>query len=143
MKKMLVVYLFAVSLYTQAQTETITVQPNWIKTSTAMGMGYIDTNGNVILNPEYEQLRPFGEVGSKLAIIVQEGYMGLIDANGRIVAKPKYQSITVAKEFNPNWLMVSIDGEFGFIDFEGNEVVPVLYEGFVPPAKPQPAKQEK
>lgn len=143
MKKMLVVCLFAVSLYTQAQTKTATVQPNWIKTSTAMGMGYIDTNGNVILNPEYEELRPFGEVAPKLAIVIQEGYMGLIDANGSVVAKPKYQTITAAKEYNPNWLMVSIDGEFGFIDLDGNEVVPVVYDGFVPPAKPQPATQGK
>lgn len=135
MKKMLAVCAFAVSLHTLAQTKTITVQPNWIKTSTAMGMGYIDTNGHVILNPEYEELHQFGEVAPNLAIVVQEGYMGLIDYNGRIVAEPRYQSITAAKEFNPNWMMVSIDGKLGFIDFEGNEVVPVVYNGFVAPAK--------
>lgn len=141
MKKMLAVLLFAVSLYTQAQTKTVTVQPNWIQTSSPMGTGYIDTNGAVILNPEYEELRPFGEVAPKLAIVAQEGRVGLIDTNGRIVVKPKYHTITAAKEFNPNWLMVSIDSEFGFIDVEGNEVVPVVYNGFVPPAKPEPAKQ--
>jgi hypothetical protein len=138
MKKMLTLCLFAVSLYAQAQiteTKPADPQPNWIQTSSQMGIGYIDTNGTVILNPEYEELHPFGEVAPKLAIVVQDGNMGLIDANGRIIAKPKYQSITAAKEFNPNWLMVSIDEEFGFIDFEGNEVVPVLYDSFTLPAK--------
>lgn len=143
MKKMLILCLFAVSLYAQAQAETATAQPNWIKTASQMGMGYIDTNGKVILNPEYEELRAFGEVAPKLAIIVQDGYMGLIDTNGRVVAQPKYDTITAAAEFNPNWLMVSSNGEFGFINLDGNEVVPVVYDGFVPPAKPQPAKQGK
>lgn len=142
MKKMLILCLFAVSLYTQAQTgiKNDTPQPNWIKTSAAMGMGYIDTNGTVILNPEYEELRPFGEVAKNLAIVVRDSYMGLIDTTGTVIAEPKYDSIVAATDFNPKWLMVSRDGEFGFIDLDGNVVVPMVYDGFVPPVKPQSAK---
>lgn len=145
MKKMLILYFFTVSLYAQVQTniQTDTHQPNWIRTSVPMGMGYIDTNGTVILNPEYEELRPFGEVAQNLAIVVQDSYMGLIDTTGTIIAEPKYDAIVTATDFNPKWLMVNRDGEFGFIDLDGNVVVPMVYDGFVPPAKPQPAKQEK
>ena len=139
MKKMLTLCLFAVSLYAQAQvTEqfTVTPQPKWIKTYVQQGMGYIDTNGSVVLNPEYDELHPFGELNPELAIIVQDDQMGLIDFDGIIVVAPKYDSITAATGFNPNWLMVSSGGQFGFIDLDGNEVVPLVYDEFVAPTKP-------
>ncbi|KOS06508.1 hypothetical protein AM493_11035 [Flavobacterium akiainvivens] len=139
MKKMLTACLFAVSLYMQAQTtesKPIVPQPNWIKTETQMGMGYIDTNGNVVLNPEYEELRPFGELSPGLAIIVQDGQMGLIDFEGTIIVAPQYDSITTGSDYNPNWLMVEQYEEYGFIDFHGNEVVPIAYDKFATPNNP-------
>jgi WG containing repeat len=135
MKKMLAVCLFAVSLYAQAQTvETKpSPQPKWIKTYSITGMGFIDMEGQVVLNPEYDEIYPFGELSPQLAVIVQDDKMGLIDFEGTIIVQPMYDVITSAQNFNPNWLMVGMDSEYGFIDFEGNEVVPIVYDEFVAP----------
>lgn len=136
MKKMLAVCLFAVSLYAQAQTadtKPATPQPNWIKTYSPLGMGYIDTDGEVVLNPEYNELHPFGVLAPELAVVVQDDKMGLIDLNGTLIVPPMYDVITTAEGFNPNWLMVGEGHQFGFINFDGEEVVPVVYDEFVAP----------
>jgi hypothetical protein len=139
MKKLFTLCLFAVSLYAQGQSvinePAAFIQPEWIKTFSAEGMGYLDSDGEVVLNPVYEELHAFGELTAELAVIVQDGFSGLIDLNGNIIAEPKYSTITKADDFNPNWLMVSIGGEYGFIDMDGNVVVPIAYDEFVAPAE--------
>lgn len=135
MKKMLSLLLLVVSLYTQAQTINSTndvTQPKWIKTVSHEGMGYLNADGDVVLNPVYEELHPFGELRPEIAIIVQDGKSGLINRNGEIIAGPDYDSITTADAFNKDWLMVSIDEEFGMINLQGKIVVPIVYDELIP-----------
>lgn len=135
MKKMFTLCLFVVSLYTQAQTINHidpVVQPKWIKTVSHEGIGYLNINGDVVLNPVYEELHPFGELKPEVAIIVQDGKTGLINRNGEIIVEPDYDSITNADAFNVNWLMVSLSGEYGFINLKGEIVVPVVYDELIP-----------
>jgi hypothetical protein len=138
MKKMFTLCLFVVSLYAQAQTINHidpVDQPKWIKTVSHEGMGYLNTNGDVVLNPVYEELHPFGELKPDVAVIVQDGKSGLINRKGEIIVAPDYDSITIADAFNVNWLMVSLDGEFGLINLNGEIVVPVVYDELIPAAQ--------
>jgi hypothetical protein len=131
MKKKLTLCFFAVLLYAQAQDVTRTnnaLQPGWITTYSANGMGLLSTDGTTILEPVYDELRAFNEVTAGLAVIVQNGLCGLIDINGNIVSEPLYDAILPADGFNPDWIMVSLNGKFGFIDTTGTEAVPIMYD---------------
>lgn len=89
--------------------------------------GYIDSLGNIIIEPQYWAAIPFSEGLSAFAVGDEnESHWGFINPEGEIVVEPQYFS---AGDFKEGRAMVSIQQEdsadplCGFIDTEGNVVV--------------------
>lgn len=51
--------------------------------------GFIDRNGNVIVEPQYEQVTEFNEYG--FAGIKRDGKWGIINQDANIIVEPKYE----------------------------------------------------
>lgn len=56
--------------------------------------GFIDLNGNMVIEPKYQDARPFSH---ELAAVKENGKWGFIDAEGNMVIEPQF---TEAKDFN-------------------------------------------
>jgi hypothetical protein len=72
--------------------------------------GYIDTEGNFILPPTYEQAGDFQENG--LAIVQLNNQAGVINSNGYFIVKPRYDIINPFSE-----------GRATVIDLDGMKVI--------------------
>lgn len=79
--------------------------------------GFIDTNGKIAINPEFEKASPFSEGYAKVRI---DGKYGFIDKNGDVVIKPKFDNVSdfrngIASIFLKNKRM-------GYINKEGDYI---------------------
>jgi WG containing repeat len=81
--------------------------------------GYIDRNGNVILElPGAVRVGPFSE--GLAAVAQQYNKVGFIDHTGKFVIQPTFQSASV---FSDGLAQVDVDNKFGFIDRSGKIVI--------------------
>lgn len=53
--------------------------------------GYMDSKGNIKINPQFDDAYRFNNE-SGLAIIIQQGKRGFINTNGEIVIPPQFES---------------------------------------------------
>jgi hypothetical protein len=65
--------------------------------------GYIDTNGNIAIEPEFENAYSFNE---GIALVKQDSLYGYINSNGKFLISPEYID---GFSFNENRAMVKLD----------------------------------
>lgn len=85
----------------------------------AKKVGYIDTQGTMVIAPQFDTARDFSSNG--LATIKQNDKWGYIDAQGRMVIAPQYDW---CGNFAANGLAAVMQNDkLGFIDAQGNMVI--------------------
>lgn len=104
--------------------------------SESFGYGYIDRDGNVVIEPQFDYAYPFtagrgriftGSLSSYGS--PDEGLYGYIDETGKIVIPEIYQT---ASDFSENGLaVVCKNGKYGVIDTNGNPVIDFSYDYIV------------
>lgn len=88
--------------------------------------GYIDINGNWVIEPQYRRVYSFSEGLAAVQDAVTEKW-GYINLNGDIVIEPRFYS---AYAFKDGRAIISLDRElddFGMIDATGNFVIEPVY----------------
>ncbi len=101
--------------------------------SESLGWGYIDRNGNVVIEPQFDYAYPFTAGRAKIFAgslddngYPDEGLYGYIDETGKIVIPEIYQK---ASDFSENGLAVVCQNEkYGVIDTNGNTVIDFSYD---------------
>ena len=79
--------------------------------------GFIDTEGTIVINPQFDDAGPFSE---GLAHVIIDSKGGFIDTKGQYVSNPQFDS---AWDFSEGLARVRIGGKEGFVDIEGNIVI--------------------
>jgi hypothetical protein len=78
--------------------------------------GFIDTTGNVVVPPKYNQVENFVD---GLAKVRTGQRWGLVDKTGAVIIKPTFEWIY---DFNDGIAKVKIDGEEYYMDRNGQRV---------------------
>ena len=84
--------------------------------------GFIDTNGNYVVEPQYDEAWPFSE--GLAAVYVGEKY-GYYDRVGKPLTEPRF---TYADEFFEGLALVEVNGRWGFIDTLGKTIIEPQFE---------------
>src|ERR1700734_1722294 len=79
--------------------------------------GFDDAQGNVVIKPQFQQVRPFQD---GLAAIEQNGRWGYVDLNGQVVIPPSYDT---ADDFSGGLAAVSKNSQYYFIDATGKVAI--------------------
>lgn len=107
------------STYTTVYRDKTT---GWFLVEKNNAWGYLDENGEVMVEPKYERACGFRE---GLASVQRNGKWGWINQRGEEVIKPLYDNAGV---FNNGIAIAQIGGKWGWIDTKGNVVVSFDYE---------------
>lgn len=91
-------------------------------------VGYIDSNGNVIIQPQFEipntasevEMELISEFYDGLAGAQLNGKWGFIDRSGKWIIQPQFLYVS---RFSDDRAGVEIDGKWGFIDTTGRIVI--------------------
>ena len=93
------------------------------KTSSGIIYGYIDYNGEMLVEPKYESITRALEYQNEddiYLICMERGKKGVIK-NKKVIIKPRYQTINY---YDPSDVfIVNKNGKYGFYDNEGNEIL--------------------
>ena len=84
--------------------------------------GFMNDQGDVVIQPEYEQLGFFKE---GLASATKNGKVGFIDKSNQVIISFQFDA---AVDFENGRSIVEQDGKFGMIDRSGNAIFPLIYE---------------
>lgn len=84
--------------------------------------GFVDVRGRIVLDPVYDEIRPFYE---GLAIVRRGRNYGCVDLRGRIVLQPKFPPL---ERFGDGLAAVTIKRKLGYIDRSGKVVIEPRYE---------------
>lgn len=128
MKTFLLIISLSICLnvFSQEKTDSIikpTYPRNWTLVEKHNKQGFIDSDGNIIVEPKYDYISPFGEYQENWALVQRHNKFGFIDNNGCEVVKPKYSNIEQFNKYKKGWALVEKRGKLGFIDIEGNEIL--------------------
>ncbi len=83
--------------------------------------GYIDKNGQIVINPKFDDASPFSEGMARILVGDHEkGAFGYIDTTGKIVIKAKFKG---AGLFNEGVAIARDSKGLGVIDKNGNFVI--------------------
>ena len=85
--------------------------------------GFIDTNGNIVIEPQFEDISEFSE---GLAAVKLNNNWGYINKSGKIVINCRFEN---AMDFKEGLAPVKAFGRWGFIDKTGKTVIKVQYYG--------------
>lgn len=85
--------------------------------------GFIDENGNIIINCEYENLADY--FLEDMIVAKKDGKCGCIDKNGNIVIDFEYDRIGV---FSEGIVSAKKGDKIGFLDKQGNIIIDFKYE---------------
>jgi len=83
--------------------------------------GYCDTNGDVIIEPQFDYAEDFV---CDVAKVKLKGKLGVIDAKGKIIIEPNEEAINV---FCPNYISVKEDSLWGLDNSEGKKLIEPNY----------------
>lgn len=86
------------------------------------GSGYIDTKGNMVLEPQFSYACQFAD---GMARVVVGKKWGIIDKTGKFLVEAKYQDLC---EFKEGLARVQIGGKYGYIDQIGQAVIEPVYK---------------
>lgn len=78
--------------------------------------GFIDTNGRVIIAPQYEQV---GELFENTCNVCEGAYCGLLHKDGHFVVPLKFESVQC---YSDSIYIVKLNGKYGIYQSEGIEV---------------------
>ena len=84
--------------------------------------GFIDKNGNVVINAQFEQALPFN---GGFARIRQKGDVGFIDKTGKYVINPQFKAVG---DFSEGKAAFSNGKQWGYINTEGAYIVNPQYD---------------
>lgn len=84
--------------------------------------GYLDINGNMVIEPQYDDARIFSE---GLAPVEIEGRWGYIDIHGNMVIDLQFEDAGI---FSEGLAAVMVGEKWGYIDKNGNMVIEPQYE---------------
>ncbi|MEI7595093.1 MAG: WG repeat-containing protein [Bacteroidota bacterium] len=96
---------------------------NWSLVERHNKQGFIDTYGNIVVEPKYDYIYPFGEFQENWALVQKNSKFGFIDNAGCEVVKPKYSNIEQFDKYKKGWALVEKHGKMGFIDRDGCEIL--------------------
>ncbi len=85
--------------------------------------GFMDIDGNVIIEPHFDRVGYFDE---GLALAEIDGKCGFIDQQGKEIVPFIYDD---AVSYEEGMAAVRLNGKWGFVDKVGNEVVSCRYDG--------------
>ena len=91
------------------------IKPNLIPVNFGIKWGFVDSIGNEIIPPIYEEIGSFSD---GRMVVKRDSLWGFIDSTGREVIKTQYD---VAYEFNEGKAIVLKGNKLFSIDLEGNE----------------------
>lgn len=83
--------------------------------------GFIDQNGNYIIEPIFKNAQPFSD---GLALVLVDGGWGFIDKKGEFIIGP---GLAGAKSFSEGLAAVRYSSGWGYIDIDGNQVIPPAF----------------
>ncbi|MGD9560770.1 MAG: WG repeat-containing protein [Pyrinomonadaceae bacterium] len=84
--------------------------------------GYIDKNGEVVIQQQFKQAGEFSE--GLATVMFENGKYGYIDRSGNTVVGPEFD---VAGTFHEGRAVVRIGSKEGYIDITGKMVIPLLF----------------
>lgn len=87
--------------------------------------GFIDTDGKVVIEPQFDFAQFFGD---GLANVKVRGKWGFVDETGRFVIEPQFDD---AGEFSEGLARVAMNGKWGYIDKTGQIVVQYQFDKWV------------
>ena len=93
------------------------------KTNSGIIYGYIDYNGEMLIEPKYENITRALEYQNEediYLIFMERGKKGVIK-NQKVIIKSKYQAINYYDQSDV--FIVNKNGKYGFYDSEGNEIL--------------------
>ncbi len=85
--------------------------------------GYIDTKGNVVIQPQYEEARAFSET---VAPVKSGGVWGFVGKDGLEKVAPQYEEFYIAEDGTE--MTVKKDGKWGLIDAQGITKIPFQFD---------------
>ncbi len=85
--------------------------------------GIINTEGEIIVKPEYEKIAKFGDYQTEWALIQKDGLIGFINIEGEVIVKPEYEKIAKFGDYQTDWALIQKDGLVGFINIDGEVIV--------------------
>ena len=82
--------------------------------------GYMDKDGNVVINPQFDRADDFSEGLARVRIGDEKtGKWGYIDKEGKFVINPQFDC---AEDFSEGLAKVKVGGKYGWIDKTGKIV---------------------
>lgn len=90
--------------------------------------GYTDDNGNIFIQPSFEEAGMFSEA---VAPVMINGKYGYIDKKGQEVIPFMFED---AEMFHGNFAIVKMNGKYGLINHSGKFILDPLYEDISEPA---------
>ncbi len=84
--------------------------------------GYIDFDGNIILQPKYDAAGPFC---NDRAMVIVNNKVGYIDIDGSYIVPPTF---SMGFEFKECRAVIDKNDLFGVIDLNGDFIVPLKYQ---------------
>jgi len=85
-------------------------------------MGFIDANGNTIINPQYKYA---GIFNNGFSLVKVDSLWGIINKKGDIVVSTKYKELS---NFAEGLAMIKIDDKWGFVDTTDCVTIKPQYE---------------
>jgi hypothetical protein len=82
--------------------------------------GYIDIDGNMVIEPRFDEAYEFSE---GLAGVNINGKYGYIDDKGNVAIEARWDSYSMDSSFKEGMAVVELDGSYGYIDKSGDVVV--------------------
>lgn len=83
--------------------------------------GFVDTNGEVVIKPQFDDVREFSD---GMAAVKLNNKWGYINKNGKMVIDCKYEN---ALEFKEGLAPIQVFGLWGFIDKTGKNIIKAQY----------------
>jgi len=91
--------------------------------------GYMDIEGNRIIEPQFNFARPFCD---DMACVAVAGKWGAINKAGEMVIATQYEDMG---DFNEGYNSIKINGKWGLVDKKGNVVIEPKYEELSAPSE--------
>lgn len=79
--------------------------------------GYINRTGTIVIQPQFEEAKPFSGDLARVSIHDKWGY---IDTNGQFVIKPQFDDV---RDFYNDLACIELDGKWGYIEKSGTIVI--------------------
>lgn len=100
----------------------------WAKTRIKRKYGFVDSQGNEIVETKYDKIFPFSKRDNYWAKVLLNQKYGFINVKGQLIVEPRYNKIYPFSESREAWAKVKVNKRFGFINNKGDEIVSCIYD---------------